>query len=102
MATADEDKAQAQNIELRIALNDAYGFVEGSKFTQAATAVTFEELMDQQIELISGTDTITRPNSLHRIDKIENAVVQAVAKIKSMPDNAFVDADNTKDVNTKR
>lgn len=102
MATADDDKAQSQNLELRVALNNAYGFVEGNKYTQSASAVTFEELMDQQIERIEGADTQTRPNALHRIDQIENAVVQAVAKIKSMPDDAFVDSDNTTDVNTTR
>jgi hypothetical protein len=101
MAELDE-KAQSQNLELRRALNDAYAFVEASKYTQAASAITFEDLMDQQIERLSGADTDVRPNALHRIDKIENGVIQAVAKIKSMPNDAFVDADGAKDANTPR
>lgn len=98
----EEEKAQSQNLELRKALNDAYAFVEGQKSVQSFAALTFEDLMDQQIERISGKDTDNRPNALHRIDKIENGVIQAVAKIKSMPHDAFVEAKPGKDVNTPK
>lgn len=99
---SDNDQAQSQNLELRRALNDAYAFVEGQKATQTFAAFTFEDALDQQIERLSGADTDVRPNALHRIDKIENGVVQAVERIKSMPDDAFAKRDDEKDVNTSR
>lgn len=103
MATSDKDeKAQSQNLELRKALNDAYAFVEGQKTVQSFSAVTFEELMDQQIERLVGKGTDSRPNEFDRVTKIKNAVVQAVAQIKAMPDDAFVDSDPNKDVNTPK
>lgn len=93
-------KEQEQNLELRRALNDAYGFVEGQKLVQTFSAITFEELMDQQIERLSGASTTTRPNALVRIDKVEADLIAAVAKIKSMPDDAFSNKKDNKNVNT--
>lgn len=98
-STAD-DASQEQNLQLRTALNDAYGFIEGQKSVQSFAAVTFEELADQQINTLVGPDTESRPNAYNRISKISTAVQQAVAKIKALPDNAFVTADPSTDVNT--
>lgn len=93
-------KDQTQNLELRKSLNNAYAFVEGQKSVQSFSAVTFEELMDQQIERLSGKGTASRPNAYDRITRISTDVQQAVAKIKSMPDDAFVESDTAQDVNT--
>jgi hypothetical protein len=102
---ADEDnessQRQQQNIELRRALNDAYAFVEGQKATQSFTAITFEDLMDQQIERLEGKSTISKPNEIDRINKVENALVAAVEKIKKMPDDAFKKTSEENNVNTK-
>lgn len=99
--TGDEEaQQQEQNLQLREALNNAYGFIEGQKSVQTFSTVTFEELMDQQIERLVGADTDSRPNVFNRITKIKESVVKAVTSIKSLPDNAFVDSDPETDVNT--
>lgn len=91
---------QEQNLELRRAINDAYAFVEGQKLVQSFSAVTFEELLDQQIERIEGASSTKRPNELDRIDKIEQDVIAAVDKIKKLPDDAFKKTPEENGVNT--
>lgn len=98
-STAD-DSTQNQNLELRQALNDAYAFIEGQKTVQAFAAVTFEELLQEQNDTLTGPDTESRPNAFNRITKLSNAVQQAVEKIKAMPPTAFVESDPTTDVNS--
>jgi hypothetical protein len=96
----DDAAQQAQNLELRKALNDAYAAVEGSKAVQSFNALTFEDLADQQIQRIAGADSQNRPNDLNRVQQILNNVVSAATKIKSMPADAFADQDESRDVNT--
>lgn len=96
----DDPALQSQNIELRIALNEAYAAVEGQKLVQSFTAITFEELADAQIQRISGSDTPERPNELNRVQRTLNNITQAVAKIKALPDDAFATQDSSRDVNT--
>jgi CRISPR/Cas system CSM-associated protein Csm2 small subunit len=98
--TSDEQaQQQEQNLQLREALNNAYGFIEGQRSIQTFSTVTFEELMDQQIERLVGADTDSRPNAFNRITKIKESVVKAVQKIKELPDNAFAESDPDTDVN---
>ena len=97
----DSSKRQNENIELRRALNDAYAFVEGQKLVQSFSSLTFEELLDQQIERIEGVSTVTKPNEIDRINKVEAAVVGAVEKIKALPDDAFKKVPPENNVNTK-
>lgn len=100
MADRDNEKVQSQNLELRTAINNAYAAVEGNKSVQSATAVTYEELIDQQIARIAGPSTTTRPNALDRVDRVLTAITSAVQQIKSMPDDAFREHDGQTDVNT--
>lgn len=97
----DSSKRQNENIAIRRALSDAYAFVEGQKLVQSFSSLTFEELLDQQIERIEGVSTVTRPNEIERISRIEVDVVAAVQKIKQLPDDAFRKTENTNNVNTK-
>ena len=98
----DENGAgqQEQNLELRRAINDAYAFVEGQKLVQSFSAVTFEELLDQQIERIEGTSTVQKPNEIERITRVEQEVISAVEKIKALPDDAFKKTPEENGVNT--
>jgi len=102
MAGAEQDaKLQAQNLEIRENLNNAYAAVEGEKAVQSFSAFTFEDALDAQIERIIGAGTDVRPNELRRVDKIESNVISAVAKVKALPPSAFLEAKNERDVNTK-
>jgi hypothetical protein len=96
----DDAQLQSQNLDLRVALNDAYAAVEGAKTVQSFNALTFEDLADQQIQRISGPDTTSRPNALNSVQHVLNNLTQAVAKIKAMPPESFADQDTSRDVNT--
>lgn len=85
---------------MRRALNDAYASVEGAKSVQSFSALTFEDLADQQIQRISGPDTEARPNELNRVKRTLANVLQAVEKIKAMPPESFAKQDAKRDVNT--
>ncbi len=91
---------QEQNLELRRAINDAYAFVEGQKLVQSFSSISFEELLDQQIERIEGASSTRRPNEIDRITRVEQDIIAAVEKIKKMPDDAFKKTPEENGVNT--
>jgi hypothetical protein len=93
---------QDQNLKEREALNDAYAALLGQQTTQSFVAFTFEEAMDAQIEAIEGKATTRRPNELGRVDAIEQRAIAAVATLKTIPPEKFVQPDATRDVNTPR
>lgn len=101
MADSEEqNKEQEQNLEIRKAVASAYAFVDGQKAVQSFAALTFEDLLDQQIERIEGKGTDLRPNQLDRVTKVESDLKAAVDKIKAMPPEAFAKPDPKNDVNT--
>lgn len=89
-----------QNSELRQVLNQSIGAVLGRQSTESFAALTYEELADQQIARITGTGTSTRPSELERIDKIESDMLNAVAQIRNIPPENFIESDRRQDVNT--
>ena len=95
----DDPKLQAQNLELRVALSDAYAAVESRKTTQSFSALTFEDLLDKQIERLSGPGTSSRPNPIDRVQKVSKGIVDAVAQIKALPPETFAKPDDSRDVN---
>lgn len=103
MATRDqrlqEQQQQRDNVKLRTALNNAYGAIEGRKYTDTVVAFTFEEAVDAQIERLSATDRL-RPNDFDRTDRIEAELLQAVDNIKKVPPEAFMQTNSVRDVNT--
>ncbi len=96
----DDPKAQQQNLQLRVALNDAYAAIQAAKATQSFTALTFEDLAQDQINRLSGPDTPSRPNVLNRIQAISTNLQQAVAQIKALPPEYFATSNSDRDVNT--
>ena len=99
MAEQDE-KQQALNLELRQDIGNAYAAVKGSELSKGFASVTFEELLDQQIERISGKSFDQRPNELERVDKTEQRLLAAVEKIRALPPEFFRRPDPNKDVNS--
>lgn len=97
---AQEASQQRANLEQRQALNHAYAALEGQKSVQSFSAFTFEEALDNQIELIEGSGSKLRPNLLDRVKRVEEEVVKAVEVLKKIPPEQFVQADGEKDVNT--
>jgi hypothetical protein len=96
------DQGQARNLREREALNNAYGALVGQQSVQSWTAFTFEEAVDAQIEAIEGPATDKRPNELMRVDRIEQECLAAVAALRDLPPEQFIEADPEQDVNTPR
>ena len=93
-------ESEDRNLAIRVALNDAYAFVEGAKSVQSFSAYTVEESHDQFIERVEGRGTELRPNLLTRIDRTVNRVKTVVAEVKSKPIEAFQPRQSEDNVNT--
>jgi hypothetical protein len=89
------------NQELRQSIADAYSFVEGAKTSQTFSSLTFEDLMAQQITILTGPDTPQRPNVLNRISSVVTRAQDAITKIQQLPPDFFTQKDNTDAVNTE-
>lgn len=105
MATAKkptaEEERQDRNLELRTSLNNAFAAVEAQKKTKSFDAVTFEELLDDQIQRLS-VGSQRRPSSLERVQRTLNDLTKAIKQINDMPADAFAKPDSSKDVNTPK
>ena len=105
MATEEEkgrdQQVQAQNLKEREALGRAYGALVGQQSVQSWSAFTFEDAVDSQIEDIEGKSTQKRPNQLDRVDRIEQDALSAIARLKEVPPEKFIEPDPDSDVNTE-
>lgn len=100
MPVVSTPQTQAQNLNLRTALSNAYAAVEGAKAVQSFSAYTLEDALSDQVTIISGPGTPTRPNELDSIQAILNNVTQAATQIQNLPPDAFDDPNPSTDVNT--
>jgi hypothetical protein len=105
MASKTEEESQALSDQdlsqtLRRSLSHAYAALLGDQTSQSFAAFTLEEALDAQIERIEGKASALRPNLLDRIKRIENETLQAVAQIKPMEPEKFVEPNPETDVNT--
>lgn len=96
----NKEKQETLYLEQREAVNNAYGSLTGQSLAESFAAFTFEEAADAQIERIEGASTPIRPNLLVRTESIRSNLKKAVAQIKEVPPEAFMDVDETKNVNT--
>jgi len=99
--TNEEQSLQRAHIRQRRAVNNALGSLLGSHNNQAFQAFTFEDAVDLQIERIEGKGTPLRPSRLDHVDRIEKELIQAVAALKTVPPERFVEASPDEDVNTE-
>jgi hypothetical protein len=97
---AQEKKGEKTHEKERTALNNGYAAIVGQQAIQTFTAFTFEEAMEAQLERIEGGGTDLRPNLLDRVDRIENELKDAVAKVIQIPPEQFLEKDEERDVNT--
>lgn len=97
-----DNAGQVRNTREREALSNAYAALLGQQSIQSWTAFTFEEAVDAQIELIEGAATDKRPNELGRVDRIEQDCLAAVAALRELPPEQFLEPDPEQDVNTPR
>jgi len=95
-----EDKKQELADQLKRSVANAYAFVVGQETTESFSAITFEELLDQQIGRIEGPGTNIRPNVLDKIKKVKNDIVSAATEIKKQPPDFFKRHDDQEDAIT--
>ena len=92
---------QQANIDLRVALSDAYAAVESAAGTQSFAAYTLEDALQDQINAISGkTNNQNRPNLQDQVTAIVQNLTQAISTMATLPSNFFGTADPFLDVNT--
>lgn len=97
----EEQRLQQFHLSQRLALNNAYGALEGDRHVQTFAAFTFEDAASLQLEWIKGDNTSQiRPNQLERVDNIEGQLLKAVEALKAVPPELFLSADELRDVNT--
>ena len=97
-----DQAAQAKNLREREALGKAYAALVAQENIQSWSAFTFEDAIDQQIENIEGASTQKRPNQLERVDRIEQEALSAIARLKEVPPEQFLEPSADEDVNTER
>lgn len=87
--------------QLRRSVANAYAFVQGQETTESFSSLTFEDVLDAQIERIEGPGTDIRPNVLDRIRKVKSDMLEAIASIKAQPDSFFKEPDPSQDTVTE-
>jgi len=97
----EEQRLSRFHIRQRRALNNALGSMLGTQASKTFQAFTFEDAVDLQIESIEGQGSQLRPNRLVRVDKIEQELLKAVAELKEVPPEQFLEHDPEDDVNTE-
>jgi hypothetical protein len=88
---------------LRVAINNAYGFIKGAEETSGFYAVTFEEVLQRQNDRLTGKNLCGR-SEIDRVGKIKSDLISAIEAIKRIPRDRFYyrdgDNDDGKGVNT--
>lgn len=97
---AEEKSNQQVAVELRRTMQAAVGFLRGAELRESIGAVTFDELLSQQIELIEGTGTDTRPGILAKIEAIRTSLHTTTAQLRQLPEEAVATPQEEEDANT--
>lgn len=97
--STDQQKQQDQ-MKMREALGDAYAALVAQQNTQSFVAFTFEEAAANQLDRLTGPSTRLRPNEVDRVTRIRDNLTTAIAAIKKIPPEAFLEPNEGRDVNT--
>jgi hypothetical protein len=100
-ATSDKQPAVSRktrlNLQMRETLGEAYAVVMGSRFNEQISSVTLEILMQEQINLIEGSDgtTAVRRNKISEVDRIVESTKKVVEQAKKKHPSEFsIDVDD--------
>jgi len=87
---------------LRVAVNNAYGFLKGAEATTTFQSVTFEEMVQRQTDRLEGKNGSGR-SEIERITKFRDDLVGAIGAIKNTPQDQFYsqESNDAQGVNTK-
>jgi hypothetical protein len=90
----DRKLQEDANTNIRVSVDNAYGFIKGMETTTSFYAVTFEEMVQQQMDRLTGNNLGGR-SAIERMTKIRNELTGAIQAIKSIPpDQMFSQEDN--------
>lgn len=95
-----EKSSETLHFRQRLAINNAYGTLQGRATAESFAAFTFEEAADAQIERIKGADTQVHPNKLNRVAAIRGELTRAVEELKQVPPEQFSDIETILQANT--
>ena len=94
MPTNDRKLQEDANTNIRVSIDNAYGFIKGMETTTSFYAVTFEEMVQQQMDRLTGKN-MRGGSTIERMTKIRNDMTGAIQAIKSIPqDQMFSQEDN--------
>ena len=94
MPTNDRKLQEDANTNIRVSVDNAYGFIKGMEMTTGFQTVTFEEMVQQQMDRLTGKNLGGR-SAIEQITKIRNDLVGAIQAIKSIPaDQLFSEEQN--------
>jgi hypothetical protein len=97
-----DQKGQQFADQARLVVANAYAFVRGQEAQESFSALTFEDLLQQQVDVISGKPGNNRPNQIERIKKVAADLRVMAEKIKATDPKAFDLHDGDRDVNTRK
>lgn len=97
---AEEKSNQQVSVELRRAVKSGVAFLQGAQFREGVAAVTLDELLAQQIEMIEGGGTTNRLGILEKIEKVRTELRSTTDQIRQLPPESFEGPSEDDDVNT--
>lgn len=88
---------------LRVSVNNAYGFLKGNESLTSFRSVTFEEMVQRQLDRLTGKNAAGRSET-ERLKKMRDDLVGTVTTIKNIPQDQFYSEaeNNAEAVNPKQ
>lgn len=99
MAENENASREQKTSNLRVAVNNAYAFLKGAESLQGFQALTFEELVQRQIEQLVGGVGVDR-SEIERVRSFKKNLLGAIAAIKQVSQDQPAGGDNATSVNT--
>ena len=100
MATKEQQAQEDLTANMRLAVNNAYGFIKGMENAASFYVVTFEEMMQQQMDRLNGTN-VGGKSAKSRIKTVKDDLVSNINAIKNIPQDQIYGDDPKNVVNSK-
>lgn len=101
---ADEEtprsRAREQQREFRRIVANAVGELRSQEVKDSYASLSLEELIDQQIDRLEGTEDGSNPSRLARIRRVKQELTDNIEAMKATPPSDFRRHDPDGDVNT--
>lgn len=95
-----EQASKEQLREYRRVVAAAVGELRSNEIRNSFAALSFEELIDQHIDRMTGTTDANHPSRLSRITKVRDDLAANIEGIKATPPAAFTRSSSGDNANT--